>query len=477
MPHETVNRGWTFGVKFRPGLDTKLLNTQASHDRWTYNQLLEVFRSEYKLQGWVNCTRGRIGKWYTEMRKQHPFLRQTVSRVSRDKLFELGRHYAQHVETERLKAAGEKPETEFGEPHFKRYSDNISIPLTISHDGTVGSARFTGERTIRITRLGDIHLSRTFPVPNYRPKKATLYQTTDKKWRIGIVYGVEVERPVVVEPKVVGLDRNIGNVATPDMVIEPPMRVGKRLENLDRTIRHPQRVMNRRHKPDHKTRTPGSNRYERARVRHARRQREAANIRNNMVYKMANVVVGMGVTHAVVEKLLPKNMTKSARGTKEKPGKNVKQKSGLNRSIMQQGWGRLVVVLAYMLAGGVIQVNPAYTSQTCSWCLHGAAESRLGRLFRCVSCGFVHHADCNAGCNIENRGLKILGLESRFIRSLASPLPTRVGTAQGMGCLDVEGGRTVGIAGGAHPVKRQAWTGVESAVSNGTRVVRLWDDV
>ena len=139
---------------------------------------------------------------------------------------------------------------------------------------------------------------------------------------------------MVVEPKVVGLDRNIGNVATPDMVIEPPMRVGKRLENLDRTIRHSQRVMNRRQKPDHKTRTPGSNSYERARVRHARRQREAANIRNNMVYKMANVVVGMGVTHAVVEKLLLKNMTKSARGTKEKPGKNVKQKSGLNRSIM-----------------------------------------------------------------------------------------------------------------------------------------------
>ena len=91
-----------------------------------------------------------------------------------------------------------------------------------------------------------------------------------------------------------------------------------------------------------------------------------------------------------------------------------------------------MVVLAYMLAGGVIQVNPAYTSQTCSWCLHVAAESRLGRLFRCVSCGFVHHADCNAGCNIENRGLKILGLESRFIMSLAPPLPTRVGTAQGM---------------------------------------------
>ena len=285
MPYETMNRGWTFGVKFRPGFDMKLLRLQASHDRWTYNKLLEVFQEEYKQQGWVNCTRGHIGKLYTVMRKRHPFLRQTVSRVSRDKLAELGRHYEQYVETERIKAAGGKPETEFSEPHFKRYSDPISIPLTISHDGTVGSARFTGERTIRIAKLGDIRLSRIFPVPNYRPKKATLYQTAGKKWRIGIVCDVEVERPKVVEPKVVGLDRNIGNVATPEMVIEPPIRVGKRLENLDRTIRHSQRVMNRRQKPNHKTRTPGSNRYERARVRHARRQREAANIRSNMVYK------------------------------------------------------------------------------------------------------------------------------------------------------------------------------------------------
>ena len=42
MPYEAVNRGWTFGVKFRPGFDTNLLRLQASHDRWTYNQLLEM---------------------------------------------------------------------------------------------------------------------------------------------------------------------------------------------------------------------------------------------------------------------------------------------------------------------------------------------------------------------------------------------------------------------------------------------------
>ena len=477
------NRGWRFGVSFLPGFNMTLLLKQASHDRWTYNRLLEVLDSEYRRQGRVNCTRGRISKWYTNLRKQTPFLQETVSRVSREKLYGLGRHYEQYVETERLKAAGIKPEHEFGKPRFKRYGDSVSIPLTISHDGTVGSARFTGNLVIRISKLGELRLSRPFPVPNYRPKRATLYQTADKKWRMGVVCGVDVDRSVVTEPQVVGLDRNVGNVATSDMVIVPPNRVVKRLEDIDRTIRHTQRVMNRRRRPDGKTRTPGSNRYERARVRHARLHREAADIRKNLAYKTAKVIYDTGATHAAFEKLAIKNMTKSAGGTKDKPGKRVRQKSGLNRSILRQCWGMVAMILAYALAGGIVHVNPAYTSQTCSLCGYVDAKNRLGRLFRCMRCGFIHHADCNAGCNIRNRGLHTLGLEPEFIGSLApplssTPLPTRVGPAQGMGCLDVEDGCMTGRkVGGVHPTKRQTWTGVESAVSNGTRVVRLWDDV
>lgn len=104
------------------------------------------------------------------MREATPFLRQTASRISREKLYDLGRHYAQYVETERLKAASEMSKAEFGEPHFKRYSDHISIPLTITHDNTSGSARFINDRTIRILKMGDIYLSRPFPILNYRPK-------------------------------------------------------------------------------------------------------------------------------------------------------------------------------------------------------------------------------------------------------------------------------------------------------------------
>ena len=76
------------------------------------------------------------------------------------------------MEIERLKAASIKPEAEFGEPHFKKYESHISIPLTMPRDGAIGRARFTGECTIRIAKMGEIILSRSFPVLNYRYKMA-----------------------------------------------------------------------------------------------------------------------------------------------------------------------------------------------------------------------------------------------------------------------------------------------------------------
>ena len=49
----------------------------------------------------------------------------------------------------------------------------------------------------------------------------------------------------------------------------------------------------------------------------------------------------------VVEALTITNMVRSARETAEEPGNNVAQKSGLNRSISQEAWGRKVTLLAY----------------------------------------------------------------------------------------------------------------------------------
>jgi putative transposase len=94
-------------------------------------------------------------------------------------------------------------------------------------------------------------------------------------------------------------------------------------------------------------------------------------------------------------------MTRSARGTSENPGTNVKQKAGLNREILASGWGILVRRLEEKAPGRVEKINPAYTSQRCSACGHVDPKSRESQaVFRCTACQFRLNADVNAARNI-----------------------------------------------------------------------------
>ena len=102
-----------------------------------------------------------------------------------------------------------------------------------------------------------------------------------------------------------------------------------------------------------------------------------------------------------VENIRITNLTQSAKGTATNPGRNVRAKSGLNRSILTSGWGLLVRRLQDKAPGRVERVSPAFTSQQCSACGHVAAESRENQaLFRCVACKFACNADANAARNI-----------------------------------------------------------------------------
>ena len=102
------------------------------------------------------------------------------------------------------------------------------------------------------------------------------------------------------------------------------------------------------------------------------------------------------------------NMTASARGTIENPGRNVKAKSGLNREIQSQTWGMLREQLRYKAewAGREFVVVPAqHTSQRCSQCGVIAAANRQGKTYHCRSYGYVGDADVNAARNILARSL------------------------------------------------------------------------
>ena len=102
-----------------------------------------------------------------------------------------------------------------------------------------------------------------------------------------------------------------------------------------------------------------------------------------------------------VEDLQIRNMTRSATGTREKPGRNVRQKAGLNRGIMRSGWALLGRRLEQKAPGRVEKVNPAFTSQRCSTCGQVDSKSRESQaVFRCTACGYACHADVNAAKNI-----------------------------------------------------------------------------
>ncbi|WP_143225575.1 RNA-guided endonuclease InsQ/TnpB family protein, partial [Acetobacter pomorum] len=86
---------------------------------------------------------------------------------------------------------------------------------------------------------------------------------------------------------------------------------------------------------------------------------------------------------------------------------NVRQKAGLNRSILDQGWRMFRTLLEYKLeerGGELIEVPAAYTSQTCSGCGRVDPDSRASQArFVCTACGHTENADINAAKNILRR--------------------------------------------------------------------------
>ena len=106
------------------------------------------------------------------------------------------------------------------------------------------------------------------------------------------------------------------------------------------------------------------------------------------------------------------NMTRSAKGTTEEPGKNVKQKAGLNRSILAQGWYGLRTKIEYKAdwyERQFIAVPAHHTSQRCSDCGSVDAGNRVSQeLFRCLSCEHEINADINAAENIRCQGVETL---------------------------------------------------------------------
>jgi putative transposase len=224
------------------------------------------------------------------------------------------------------------------------------------------------------------------------PPGAKSYRVTmDRAGRWHIAFAV-IPAPVPApgNAQTVGIDRGVAvsaALSTGELVHAPALtaRERTRLRRLQRSLARAKRGSNRRGRVRHAI--------ARLRARETDRRKDWAEKASTGIARRFDVIR--------VEDLQITNMTRSAKGTRENPGRNVRAKAGLNRGILGSGWGLLVRRLEDKAADRVEKIRPAFTSQRCSACGHVDAKSRESQArFVCTACGFSLHADVNAARNI-----------------------------------------------------------------------------
>ena len=276
-------------------------------------------------------------------------------------------------------------------------------------------------------------------IPNFKAKgrdAATMRTNAPKRFRVarkrvklpklGWVK-IRAHRPIVGTPKVISLTKDCGHwfasITCEITEVEPrhphrgkhiglDMGIAKAVADSDGGFvenprflkRESARLARRQRRLARKTR--GSNRRAKAKESVARVHRKIRNQRKDWQHKLTNAYANShGII--VVEALQVSNMVRSAKGTADKPGRNVRAKSGLNRSIADVGWGEIRRQLDYKTkwrGGDLLVVDPRNTSRSCRICTHTAKENRTTQeLFFCVACGHTEHADTHAAKNILAR--------------------------------------------------------------------------
>lgn len=277
-------------------------------------------------------------------------------------------------------------------PRFKKkgQSDSFRYPQGVKLDQAnsrvflpkLGWLRYRNSRDV----LGEV-------------KNVTVSQSCGK-WFVSIQTEHEVDQPLP-QGCAVGIDMGIARFAT--------LSDGSYIEPLNSFKKHQQRLARYQRAMSRKVKF--SNNWKKAKARVQRIHSRIANTRKDFLHK-ASCQISQNHAMIAIEDLQVRNMSKSAKGNSEQHGKQVKQKSGLNRSILDQGWAEFRRQLEYKSAwngGFIVAVPPQYTSQTCPCCGHASKDNRQTQAeFECVECGFEENADLVGAINILARGHRVL---------------------------------------------------------------------
>jgi len=245
------------------------------------------------------------------------------------------------------------------------------------------------------------------------------------KWFVSIQTERAVPQPVPQAAAAVGIDMGIARFATlSDGTYLAPLNSFKRHEEA---LARCQRAMSRK--------TKFSNNWKKAKTRVQKVHIRIGNARCDYLHK-ATTTISKNHAMVCIEDLRVRNMSTSAAGTADEPGRNVRAKAGLNKAILDQGWAEFRRQLSYKLAwsgGYLVAVPPQNTSRTCPACGHVAKENRQTQArFACVACGFEENADQVGAINVLRAGHARLacGDTSPAVRASAQE-PTEA-TAQGL---------------------------------------------
>ena len=247
-------------------------------------------------------------------------------------------------------------------------------------------SRKTGE--VWVPKAGWVRFRWSRPVP---PGARSYRVTRDRAGRWHVAFAPIPEPvPAPGNGQAVGVDQGVA--------VSAALSTGELLRALGLTAR--ERAHLRRLERKLARAKRGSNRRGRVRLALARLRARERDRRKDWAEK-ASTGIARRFDLIRVEDLKINNMTRSAKGTPQDPGRNVRAKAGLNRGILRSGWGLLVRRLEEKAPGRVEKIRPAFTSQRCSACGQVDPKSRESQaVFRCTACGYACHADVNAARNI-----------------------------------------------------------------------------
>jgi putative transposase len=376
-----LHRGFRF--KLAPTAEQEIMFWQfAGVCRLVYNLALEQRRTFYRQ--FLKTTGSRLGyvdqaRELTTLRAEFEWIAAVAHQCEQQALRDLDRAFGNFF-------AGR---ARYPMPRRKGMNDAFRF---LGRE--VETKRLNGKWSeVRLPKIGWVRFRDTRPMRGVC-KNATVSHDA-LGWHISFCCEIKHVAPANICPAV-GIDRGVANtlaLSTGEMLSVP-----KTLDAVDRKHRAAQRVLARRKR--------GSKRRARQLRRCAKLSARQARIRHDWHHKAA-LDIAQRFGTVVIEDLKVANMTASAKGTAAEPGVNIRQKAGLNRAILNQGWGSFETILNYKLEerGGILsKVDPRWTSQTCSACGCVDRKSRESQArFSCTNCGHEAHADTNAALEILRR--------------------------------------------------------------------------